>query len=468
MNVLLIQPFGNESNNNYPPMGLLYISAYLRKYSQHIPKIIDLRADRSRIEDHLDEIIQFNPGVIGLTGMSIEWSAIKYITTYLKARVNDNVVFIAGGPHSTIFSKMVLQHTPVKYVVRGEGEVSFVELLKCIQEKQSAADVKGISYLSDNDTVRHNDNRDSIADINDIPFPAYDLIDVEKYFLNPHFHGNLNTSKRVLPLISSRGCPFRCKFCHHSFGHKFRARSADNFIAEIDFLVKKYSIREIQIEDDAFNMDIDRAKLIFKRIISGKYDIKIAFANGIRGDRIDDEMVDLFKKAGVYRIHFGIETSVARVRKLVDKEYDMNKVNAAINAINKAGISTHGFFIIGFPTESEEEIRMDIDYAVKSKLATANFSILKIFPGTPFGDEYPDQHVPYSDDFSFSYDSTRTNLSLVSNDRLKKLQRHAAIKFYFYPKRIARIIRTSPSVVGIFTKNFAMVLGLILHGKTKY
>ncbi len=109
MKILLIQPFGDESNTNYPPLGLLYLASYSRKNSSHVPKILDLRVDRSGIDGHLDEILQFDPDVIGLTGMSIEWSAIRKVSAFLKERLDPKVVFVSGGPHSTIFSNRVLQ-----------------------------------------------------------------------------------------------------------------------------------------------------------------------------------------------------------------------------------------------------------------------------------------------------------------------------------------------------------------------
>jgi anaerobic magnesium-protoporphyrin IX monomethyl ester cyclase len=468
MKVLLIQPFSDESNNNYPPMGLLYIAAYLQANTNHEIKIFDLRVKRTPVETILTRIRQWNPDIVGITGMSIESMNIKHIAQFLKQNLRNETTFIIGGPHASIFKKKIMLQLPFDFLVKGEGEETFLELLTAIQDQKDFSQIKGLVYRTKEGAVFETEDRDMIANIDDIPFPAYNLIHVDDYFESPHFHGNLNVSKRVLPLITSRGCPFHCSFCHHAFGFKFRPRSADNVIQEIEFLCENFKIKEIQIEDDTFNMNSGRAQDIMQQIMNRKFNVSIVFPNGIRGDLLDQDSIDLYKKAGVYRIHFGIESINSRIQKIVNKAIDVDKLNNAIRLANKANISTHGFFIFGFPTETSAEILESIEYAAHSKLATANFSLLKLFPGTPLFEEYLKNDEKYTDDFSFSYDSTSTNLSMVSDDDLKKLQKTAMVRFYLRPSRIWRIFWTTPNKVGLFTKNLKTVAALIFKGKAKY
>ncbi|RLB77404.1 MAG: hypothetical protein DRH24_16290 [Deltaproteobacteria bacterium] len=469
MKILLIQPYANESNTNYPPMGLLYLASYIREKSTHAVKIIDLRVNKTPIKNRLSTIKMWEPDIIGLTGMSIEWTGFKEVLHTIKPDMGKKIIFVAGGPHATIFNTLVLEKTPVEYVIKGEGEETFLELINALDRHSDIRKIKGLSYRNRHHQIIETPDREPIKEINRIPFPAYDLVPMEDYFVNPHFHGNLNKYRRILPIITSRGCPFHCSFCFHMFGNKFRPRSAENILEEIDWLVHKYRIREFQIEDDIFNFHLPRAKKIMRKVIGRGYNLAISFPNGIRADLIDEELMALFKEAGVYRIHFGIETAVPRIQKIASKPINMNKLKKAIELTFQAGISSHGFFMIGFPTETETEIKKTIRYAKTSKLATANFSIVKTYPGTPIGDAYlDDSKKSFDDDFSFSSDSTTTNYSRVPDARLKQLQRMAMISFYFRPGRIWQIFKTSPNKRNLFFRNIFSTLDIIIRGKTKY
>jgi len=469
MKILLIQPYANESNTNYPPMGLLYLAAYIREKSSHAVKIIDLRVNKTPIKKRLSAIEAWKPDIVGLTGMSIEWTGFKEVLHTIGQAMGKEVIFAAGGPHATIFSTLVLEKTPVEYVIKGEGEETFLELINALHRHSDIRKIKGLAYRNRRHQIIETPERDPIREINRLPFPAYDLIPMEDYFVNPHFHGNLNKYRRVLPLVTSRGCPFHCSFCFHMFGNKFRPRSAENVLEEIDWLVHKYRIREFQIEDDTFNFHLPRAKKIMRKVIGRDYNLAISFPNGIRADLIDEELMALFKEAGVYRIHFGIETAVLRIQKIASKPLNMNKLNKSIGLTFQAKISSHGFFMIGFPTETEPEIRKTISYATTSKLTTANFSIVKTYPGTPIGNTFlEDSKKSFDDDFSFSSDSTTTNYSGVPDARLKQLQRMAMISFYFRPGRIWHIFRTSPNKRNLLFRNIFSTLGIIFRGKTKY
>lgn len=467
MKVLLIQPFGNESNTNYPPLGLLYLSAYIRTKSDHQLKIIDLRLKSTPIENRLAEIKEWLPDVVGITGMSIEWENIRHIALTLRNHLGDKVALVAGGPHATAFSRMVLEKTPIDYLVKGEGEETFLQLLNALDSGRDTCSVMGLVLRSKDGAIIETGQRPPLEDLDSIPFPAYDLIELEEYFVDPRFHNNLNKYNRILPILTARGCPLHCSFCYHMMGFKFRARSPGNIIREIRWLVETYGIREFHIEDDIFNFRLPRAKETMAGIINLPFKLAFAFPNGLKAELLDEELVELFKKAGVYRINLGIESAVPRIQKMVSKPIDLDSLDNVIGLINRARISSHGFFMIGFPGETEAEIMETIRYATHSRLATANFSLVKVFPRTPLGDKFLKQEV-YTDNFSFSYDSVTTNFSQVSDARLKELEKLAYTKFFFRPARIWRIFWTTPNKKKLFFNNLLTVLSLILRGKTKY
>jgi radical SAM superfamily enzyme YgiQ (UPF0313 family) len=166
--------------------------------------------------------------------------------------------------------------------------------------------------------------------------------------------------------------------------------------------------------------------------------------------------------------HFGVESASDHIRKIIGKALNFEKLEKTLDAFSRTNVSTHGFFMIGFPTETEEEIMRTIDFAARSKLVTANFSVLQMFPGTPLAKEYLKDSPARGDDFSFSYDCVATNHSAVSDERLKQLQRLAMIRFYFRPRRLWRIFITSPNKRNLFLRNLGTVWSLVFKGKTKY
>lgn len=468
MKILFIQPFSNITNSNYPPISFLYISAYIQAHSKHEVKIIDLRAKKTPIEEKIDEIIEWKPDIVGITGLSIEWSGIKHVAGVIRKLFGNKVIMVAGGAHATCFSNLVMKDTSVDYIVKNEGEKTFLALINALELGENVQNIQGMVYRK-NGSVIDTGQCQFIEDIDEIPFPAYHLLDMEVYFDNPRFHTSMNIHNRVMPILSARGCPFQCKFCVRVMGCKLRSRSAENVLAEIDWLVKTYRIKELHIEDDALNTNMERAKTIMRGIIQRDYRLSIILNSGIRGDFVDQELIDLFKEAGVFRISYGVETASPRIQRLIKKELDLNKINESISMSNRAGISTNGYFIIGFPTETEQEMMETIHYALKSDLATAVFFILKIFPGTALAEEYLNQDTDFNDDLTFSYDSPIIpNHSTLSDKRIMQIRRSAFIRFYLNYLRIWRIFRTTPNKKKLITRNLGIILSLTFKGTSKF
>lgn len=437
-------------------------------HSHHEVKIIDLRAKKTPIESRINEIVEWKPDVVGITGLSIEWSGIKHVTKTVREALGKGIPIVAGGAHATCFSDLVMKNTPVDYIVKNEGERTFLALIDTLEKGKDVMKIKGLVYRNKGSLI-DTGQCEFIEDIDEIPFPAYHLLDMEVYFDNPRFHTSMNIHNRAMPILSARGCPFQCKFCVRIMGYKFRTRSTENILAEIDWLVKTYNIKELHIEDDAFNTDLERAKKIIRGIIDHDYRLAIVLNSGIRGDLVDQELMDMFKKAGVFRISYGIETASSRIQNVIKKGLNFNKLEKAISMANRARISTNGFFIIGFPTETEKEMLETINYALKSKLATAVFFILRLFPGTALADEYLSEPPDFNDDLTFSYDSPIIpNHSNISDERIIQIRRSAFIRFYLNPSRIWRIFRTTPNKKKLITKNIHILLSLIFKGTARY
>lgn len=429
----------------YPPHGLMYLASYLRsKKPQAEIKIFDLMIDRQPEENLARELKAFAPDLVGVHAMHFQAKSMHRIATAAKAGSKAPVV--AGGPYPSSEPGRVLADPNIDLAVRGEGERTFLEIFERLESGKDFSGIPGCACMRDGKLVLEPE-RDPIADIDSLPFPAWDLIDLHKFFdWKVLTQNDIRWRKQLATIFTSRACPYGCIFCHNMFGKKFRARSPENVLEEIRLLYDKYGVREIHIIDDCFNFDLPRAKKMLQMIIDSGMDLKLAFPNGIRGDRLDQELIGLFKAAGAYKINFGIESGAERIQKLIKKSLDLGKIKDNIKLTSEAGIFTHGFFMMGFPGETEADMMDTIKFAANSRLHTAGFALLSPFPGTRVRElaEEMGKKVIF-DPEDTSYAAIACNLTEVSDHELQRLHRLAHWKFYFRPGQALRILSAMPN-----------------------
>jgi len=400
---------------------------------------------RKKEEELVREILDFSPGLVGIHSMHFQARSLHKLAELLKK--NLSVPVVAGGPYPSSEPEGVLKDKNIDLVVRGEGEITFLEIYQRLENGgEDFSGIKGCAYRRGEEVVLEPE-REPISDLDQIPFPAWDLIELEKFFdYRLLTQNDIRWRKEVATIFTSRACPYGCIFCHNIFGKRFRARSPENVISEIQLLYQDYGVRELHIIDDCFNFKLERAKQILKKIIEQGFDLKLAFPNGIRGDRLDQELVDLMKQAGVYKVNFGIESGSERIQKLIRKKLDLKLLKTNIELVAEKGIFTHGFFMLGFPTETKEDIKKTIRFALKSKLHTAGFALLTPFPGTRVRKmaEEMGRRVEFNPEDT-SYSQLACNLTELSDRRLRFYHRWAHWRFYFRPRQIVKIIRTIPN-----------------------
>jgi len=463
VNILLIQPYTEMSQCNSPPLGLLYLASSLMSRGGDTVKVVDLRLDRAPIQSRFQEVLAFKPDVVGVTAMSIESEAMATIIQFLATNLPERPFFVVGGSHAMAFPETAATLPYVDCAVIGEGEETAVDLVRSLKEKSALEGVKGIVFSREGRVVR-TPARELIADLDSLPRPAWELIDLETYFINPNFHDSRGDKKRILPIFTSRGCPFHCAYCLHMMGARFRARSAESVVAEIKSLRERYHIEEIQIEDDIFNFDRTRAARILGSLVSENLHLDICFPDGLKADLLRKEDIALYRKAGVYQICFGIESASDRILSMIGKRQNLDKINQVVADCVSEGIGTHGFFMMGFPGETEEEMRKTIEFARNSRLITANFSLVKLFPGTALYEKFGKPGVKPQNGYAFSYDLVGANLSQVDDERLMQLRALAYRRFYFKPRRIWDVWRFTPNKGRLFKKNLFSVLKLCTRG----
>jgi len=427
------------------PLGLMYVATGARRGGYEDISILDMKTEDMRVPAAAAWLEERRPDVIGLTAMTYEAGCLHSLAAEMKKRL-PGVVIVAGGPHPSVAADDVMKDTNVDFCVRGEGEITFPALLDAIRAGcRDFTDVVGVVWRRENGEVVLNPDRVPPDSLDELGFPAWDLIDNRRYYSVPR-GGIIYAHKEFATIFSSRACPWRCTYCHNSYGKKFRERSSRHVLEEIDMLVTKMGVRELVFYDDIFNFKPDRAKAICRGLVERKYDLKLTFPNGLRGDILDEELVDLMKDAGMYRAMIAIESAVPRVQKVMKKNLRIPQTKKIVDYMASRGVMTHGAFMLGFPTETREEMEETIRWARDSSFHTAAFYRVIPFKGTELfrqveeaGHQLPtdwSHYEPYYSDI---------NVSAVPEEEIGKIRRQAYLKFYLSPKRLWAIFRLIPN-----------------------
>lgn len=446
--LLLLKPYRpDELFVVAQPLGLLAVAAWVRREFRRRGepleiRILDLKARRLLPQDALDEILAFEPDVIGISALSCEAEATRALTATLKSHRPD-VPIVLGGPHASHDPRRALDDPDLDFVVRAEGEVTFEKLLGTLIAGGDPAAVAGIGLRRDGEVVLTAD-RAPIENLDELPRPAYDLIDVPAYFQLPR-HSRLYAHPEYMTVSSSRGCPYRCVYCHVTMGKKTRFLSAERVVDEIESLVRHHGIREIHWADDIWNLDPRRAKRICDGIVERGLDIRMAFPNGVRGDLFDDELLAKLQAAGAYQITFAPESGSPRIQKYIRKNARLEVLQSVITRAARRGIWCHGFFMVGFPTETEQEMGQTFDFALRSRLSSASFFVVNAHPGTELYEMARElgKNVSFRAS-SHDYFNPNFQLSEVPTEEVARRIRWTLLRFYLGPRRLLRNIRTIP------------------------
>ena len=437
------------------------IAAYLREKYQYEVRIEDIRVSRNDRIGLESAIRLYAPDIVGISALTFESDAIPWIAESVK-RVNANTPVLLGGPHATAYPDKAVLIPGIDYVVLGEGEVIAGQLIERLLGLRDVSDIKGIVYQRDHRTVATG-RGDFIQDLNQLPMPAYDLIPIEPY--GKFDRMSRTGSGKFMSLFSSRGCPYRCIYCHNIFGKEFRFRSAENLFNEIKHLYDTYGIRDFEILDDIFNLDRDRLIEFCDRIVGSGIKVTLAFPNGVRGDLLDEQQLSKLRKAGTIFIAFAVETGSPRMQKLIKKNIQLDKIKKNIEIAHSLRIHPHGFFMIGFPGETLEEMKMTVEFMLSSKLHSSALFVVMPFEGTELGAITKEMgKVPVSD-FSMSYHTENfVNLTTVPSEEVNRIRRQALLRFYLNPFRVFMFVRNFPNKQELF--KLVMVFFRRLHWRS--
>ena len=462
--ILLLRP--QAPGPRFTPFGVLYLAGHLRRndYPADL-RLLDLRSLSLTDEEIAGKLTECSPDLIGVSCLSNE-SVFTHKLVQLCKKTLPDVPVVIGGPYASGEWQHALGDPNVDYCVVGEGEQTFLEFLQALDAGRGPADVPGVAARDEEGQPFLRAPRAFIQDLDTVSFPAYDLIDLKEYSRKGNSHlPSFKPRKMFTQMFTSRGCPYRCTFCHNIFGKKIRFRSPASVLDELDWLVQEHGVREVHFEDDSFNIDMDRAKEICRQIIERDYRLRFAFPNGIRADHIDQELIKLFRRMGVYSIAYGIESASERVRQRIRKSLDLGRLNNAIRLTARHGIAVAGFFMIGFPHETAAEMDESFRFAWQSKLHIALFSRVVPFPGTQLYRDALKEGFDYNRKLfdRISFEKISINLSAVPDEELEKKVRTGLRKFYMSPGRLWRLLRVYPGKGRLFLEGLRVAKKQLFH-----
>ena len=392
-NILLINPTYPVEEHPSPSFGLMSLAAYIltKGYEVKIEDYIIEECSKDRFKSVID---QFKPDVAGATAVTM---SVKKSLSILKdyKSLSPNIVTVIGGPHATFDSTGMLNSGVVDFVVRGEGEITFSELLDTLSKGGDVSAVKGISYKRDGE-IFHTPDRELIEEINILPLPARHLVTLSKY----------KALEIPVNMMTSRGCPHSCIFClgRKMVGKRLRYFSTERVVDEFEML-SKMGFSQINISDDLFTSNKKRCIEICDGIISRG--IKQTWSAFARVDTVSEELLYKLKEAGCATLCFGIESGNQAILDRVKKRITLPKCKTAADICIKAGIKPLASFILGLPGETEETLMETIKFAMSLNM-DVGVHILAPFPGTEVREKCKEYglHI-FTDDWDM-YDANRS------------------------------------------------------------
>jgi anaerobic magnesium-protoporphyrin IX monomethyl ester cyclase len=432
MRIALVQPPPRSEFDKhwarFPSLGIAYVASSLRAAGHTIDLLDGKLADLS-VDDIVTRVRDEPPDLVGITCMTVEYPRAVEIARRIKLD-RDDVPVVVGGAHVNAVGRGALEEgASFDYACVGEGEYLMRELADALEHESDPSTILGLVSRTGDDLVM-GPPRPPPDDYDALPFPAWDLFN------------------RVvtLPLITHRGCPFRCVFCSHNSGFKPRYRTPANVLDEVEEILERYRPTRIRIEDETFGLHMGRTKAILEEIISRGIHRRVRFSAQTRVDRADEEFMRLLKTANFETLELGVETGNPEVLEKIKKGITLEQVEYAVALAKLNGLKVWCKFILGHPNETHAQIRDTIDFIAKINPHQLSVSIMTPFPGTPIHEMALRGEGGYRllsggwEDFD-KYSSGVLELEHVSLGQLKRYQLRCYANLYIRNRRFLELAR---------------------------
>jgi radical SAM superfamily enzyme YgiQ (UPF0313 family) len=445
--------FRDEKLGFVPPLSLLVVAALMEREGVEVD-LIDMEAEGLTYAGTLERIRAFAPDLFGFTVTS--WSFHPVLTWIRKFKADTGIPVLVGGEHLRHYPNETMSYDAIDFCIVGEAELPLPEFIRAFREGRPYSGIKSFGFR-ENGTVVIDRTIRFIDDINTVPFPARHLIKNDRY------ENVLSRKKNFTAIITSRGCPFNCAFCTHNH-QRYRARSPENVVDEIEFNLNQYNIREFDIYDSTFTADEKRVVRICEEIRRRKLDV--GFTVRSRVDIVSREMIDSLKSAGCHTMLYGIESSNPDILKMMNKRISPEQVMETVRYTKQRGLKVLGFFLFGFPGETRQTIEDTTRFSLELPLDYALYSILLPMPDTDIYTYYQEHGLG---DYwaEYTLDESKTELiefigTGVTRAETAQYALQAYRRFYFRPRIIWNRLRKLSSF-GEFRRLFAGAVGILTH-----
>lgn len=420
--ILLVNPPQTSSMYCTPPLGILYLASVLER-ADFQTDVLDCPAEKGKnsIEAVIQKVKEFQPDWVGLTCMTSTYTSAINVAKAIRKESNCKIMI--GGAHVTaVGGKTVLDEADmVDVAVEGEAESVIVEIVK--------------EYITGRKCIKQ---KQVVMDLDSIPFPAWHKVNLDNY-------KTVEGTEKFATMVSSRGCRYNCIFCDSN--KNFRARSPENVVSEIEYLVKNFGIKKIIFYDD--NIAIDKNRVIKICDLITEKNLCIKFKCETRVNLVDEALLTKLKTAGCYLISYGIECGHQKGLNFLRKGTTLDMIRNAIKLTHSCKINVLGYFIIGLPIETQEDIMATIKFAIELDVEYAQFSLLTALPGTDLY-EYARKNNLLEPVQTTSYFGSSAVPSLksmyLSKEELMELKRKASLMFYFRLHYIAKRLKMIKSL----------------------
>ncbi len=434
--ITLEQRYGKlkDMGTLYPSLGMATIAA-IAELKGHSVKVTDGEAMSYSLNDIKKELHEFMPDFVGMPTFATNIDMCHVIAKMAK-EINHSAKIMLGGAHASIFMEHALAPKEIDFGIQSEAEIVFDEFLDVLEGDGEFKDVKGLAYKDATGKIHVSPKQKLYPDLNQFPMPARHLFPMDKYHSSANLRG-----RKTLNMMTSRGCPYRCAYCSSPqiFGQSFRYLSTENVIKEIKQLINVYKADSIQFYDETFTVNRQRVIDLCNAMIDEK--LNIGWSCFTRVNLVDKELLQKMKDAGCYLIFFGLESGVQRLIDLIKKDITLEQSRNAIQLCREIGIQSWCSFILGLPSETEDESWQTINFALKLDPEYVQFPIFMPWPGTDIYDIAKKHGVIINEnlgDYTAWERVVYKPLPDRDPDELRKTVQTGYRKFYLRPKYIFR------------------------------
>ncbi|HWI20081.1 MAG TPA: radical SAM protein [Vicinamibacterales bacterium] len=437
-----------------PPLGPMFVAAYVKNKTDHEVKILDCQVLRLNEEQIKAEIRDFKPDVVGVCAWTDFWYD-AWRCIQLAKEVDPKIHVTVGGPHVGIYSGVTLEHSGADSVIVGDGEIPFFWLVNAVSNGYAPKDLPGLHFkehgvaMGEQEFYIH-------GDLDTLPHPDRTMLPYKSY------HSVVAKSDYVTTMITSRGCPYKCTFCKLSF-QKVLSRSAADVVKELK-AIAALGIKEVEVYDDTFTWSKKRLIEICKGIVDEGLELDWAIRDRVSSPT--PETMEWLARAGCRRIHFGIESGSNKTLKTIKKSIDTDQAIAAVALAKKHGIQVLTYFMLGLPGETVEDMRETIRFAKRLDPDYSTFSVTVPYAGTEmYQDGLAQGIIPTDYWLEFAKKPTPNFVvpyfweEHLNKRQLLDIRDEATRSFYFRPKYVLKQLRQSASI-GEVRRKGAMALGL--------